>query len=485
MRIAGIEIITIEVSLLIIGILTFRHLFADRLHPSVMKWLWGIPALRILLPVWFPIEGMKGWSFDLGAGPLALGIWVFGAVFVLVLFLSENAGFKRNVKRQRTLYGKKDGLLVYFVDRRIGSCLVGLVHPQIYVSRSADSSLDWCKWIVKHELCHYQAMDHWYGMLRLLCLVLQWFNPLVWYAAACSIEDLEIACDYQVVKDENPAARISYGKCLIAMAAGNPQRLLKSITTGNALGRGSLKRRIKRLGEGWQMRGALSGLLVSGMLLLLLGCFVIPDNSDSSLPTLLSHVPYVRECILQYELEAPSDDALTQTIDAVRYRCRVRGLKNIGVCGVNSHTLLVLLPPSKALWGYMQGGLSEGFWADIDYIVYGESLSIHTQAGIQELSASQDMFSIERDSQGYSLWLDLEQAAGHMPEEFNLQQLNPVDLADGESRLYLGDNLICAITDENVKGNGLRLYKEESFDTIYDILERICNKNPCELRLSQ
>ncbi len=46
MQIAGIEIITIEVSLLIAVLLLVRRIFAGQLHPAAMKWLWGIPALR-------------------------------------------------------------------------------------------------------------------------------------------------------------------------------------------------------------------------------------------------------------------------------------------------------------------------------------------------------------------------------------------------------------------------------------------------------
>lgn len=482
MQIAGIEIITIEASLLILTLLAVRWILADRIHPAVMKWLWVIPALRILIPFQLPIEELYAVTFDSDTRPVLFGLWLFGAVTAFVLFLSQNANFKRSVKRERMLYGKKDGLLVYFVDKRIGSCLVGLLHPRIYVSKTADSSPDWCKWIMRHELCHYQSMDHWYAVLRLLCLVLQWFNPLVWYAAACSIEDLEIACDYHVIKDEKPDARMCYGKCLIAMAARNPQKLLASITTGNALGKGSLKRRIECLGEAKQMRGVTQKIVVFCMLFLLGLCFTVPDNSDNSFVNLLTYIPYVKDCILQYELTEPSRENLEQMVNAMQYRCKMQGIENVRIYIADSRSLLVLLPPSRVFEEKSKDVWSDSFQADLDYIVFGGSLSLCTQTDKKDLSVSQDMFSIEKDSEGYSLWLDFGQVTD---EEAGNAFQRLQGLADGEGSLYIGQDCICAITKENVKNSMIRLYDGKSFDDIYDNLEKICNKNPCGLKYKE
>lgn len=494
MRIASMEIITIEASLLILVLLAVRRILAERIHPEVMKWLWVIPALRILIPFQLPLGGLYPVTFNAAVRPLIFGAWVLGALTVFVLFLSQNAGFKRNVKRERTLYGKKDGLLVYFVDRHIGSCLVGLLHPSIYVSKTADNSEEWCKWIMRHELCHYRSMDHWYAVLRLLCLVLQWFNPLVWYAAACSIEDLEITCDYHVVRDEEPDARMCYGQCLIAMAARNPQKLLASITTGNALGKGSLKRRIEYLGSERQRRSITGGIVAVGMVLLLGVCFMVPDNSKNAFVSLLEHVPYVKDCILQYELIEPSKKNLEETVYAMQYRCRVQGLEDIRIYASDYRSVLVVLPPSKVFADGEEGTWSDSFWEDLDYIVYGGSLSLHTRTEERDLPVNQDMFSIERDSEGYSLWLDLKRAMGEEVE--NAKEVEEAEdaedaeeasrrmqgLISSEGGLYMGQELICTITDGNVKASMVRLYEGESFDSIYDALERICMENPCGFR---
>lgn len=483
MQIAGIEIITIEVSLLIVVIVVIRRVLADRLCPAVMKWLWVIPALRILIPVQVPVDGLHFVTFDFSEKPVVLGFWLFGVALACSFFLVQNAVFKRNVKRKRALYGKKEGLLVYFVDRHIGSCLVGLVHPQIYVSSLADSSLDWCKWIVRHELCHYRSMDHWYAIVRLLCLALQWFNPLVWYAVACSIEDLEIACDYYVVKDEERDAQIRYGECLIAMAAKYPQKFLQSITTGNALGKGSLKRRIERLGEGKERRSITGNIVIIGMLLLLGACFTVPDNSENSFVGLLTKIPYVKECILQYELTEPSNENVEQTVDAMRYRCKIRGLEGVRIYGADQCSLVVLLPPKEIWEAKRQKNRRDDFCEDMNYIIFGGGLSLHTKTEVRELFVSQDMFSIEKDSEGYSLWLDFMQALGAGAEDAEGTARLLEDLAEAEDMLYEGKTYICTVADENIKAGKIRLYAGECFDNIYDNLERICNKNPCELKL--
>ena len=92
------------------------------------------------------------------------------------------------------------------------------------------------------------------------------------------------------------------------------------------------------------------------------------------------------------------------------------------------------------------------------------------------------MFSIEKDSEGYSLWLDFGQVAD---EEAGNASKRLQSLADGEGSLYIGQDCICAITKENVKNSMIRLYDGKSFDDIYDNLERICSKNPCGLKYKE
>lgn len=475
MQIAGIEIITIEVSLLIAVLLFVRHVFAGRLHPAVMKWLWGIPALRILFPFQLPLDGLYGGMFQLEVGTGVMVLWLVGMAAIAVFFFIQNVGFKRNIRRQRTLYGKKDGLLVYFVDRHIGSCLAGLICPQIYINKTAGESPDWCRWIVKHELCHYKSMDHWYAILRLLCIVFQWFNPLVWYAAACSVEDLEIACDDRVIQDEEYEAQMDYGKCLIAMAARNPQKLLQSITTGNALGKGSIRRRIERLGETAQAGRAADTFVFLGMLILLGGCLTVPNERENSLLEMLAHAPYMESYILHYELEKPSGENVQQMTETMQYRCRTAGIEDIRVIAANDHSLFVLLPPSKASHKTNQSTFQREWEKEIAYVVYGEEFYLHTQHGRVVLDVNQDMFSIEFDAGKYSLWLNLEQAVKR-----NQGNLFDAGRIWGEGcALYLGQDCICTIAEENVRGYEILLMEDASFENIYDCMERLCKKNPC------
>jgi len=477
MRIAGIEIITIEASLLIAVLILVRHVFAGRLHPAVMKWLWGIPAFRILFPFQLPLDGLYGGTFKLEAGTGVMILWLVGMAAAVVFFFIQNVGFKRNIKRQRTLYGKKDGLLVYFVDRHIGSCLAGLFCPQIYINREAGESPDWCKWIVKHELCHYKSMDHWYAVLRLLCIVLQWFNPLVWYAAACSVEDLEIACDDRVIQDEEYEAQVDYGKCLIAMAARNPQKLLRSITTGNALGKGSIRRRIERLGETAKAGRAADTFVLLLMLILLGGCLTVPNEREHSFLELLAHAPYIESYILHYELEKPSWENVKQMTETIQYRCRMARVEDIKVIAVNDHSLFVLLPPSKVSGKKDQGLFQKEWERELAYVVYGEELFLHTRNGKFVLDVEQDMFSVESNDGTYGLWLNLEPVINR----------NPGILSDADRiweegcALCLGQDCICTITEENTKGYEILLMEDTSFENIYDCIERLCKKNPCGL----
>ncbi len=479
MQTAGVEIITIEVSLLIIVLLFFRHFFKDKLHPVVMKWLWGIPAMRILFPFQLPLDSLYGKSFDLGVETPMLVLWLLGMAAAALFFLLQNAEYKRNIKRHRTLYGRKEGLLVYFVDRQTGSCLAGLVSPRIYISRLAGENPDWCKWIVRHELCHYKSMDHWYAVLRLLCIVLQWFNPLVWYAAACSIEDLEIACDYRVIQNEEPDAQTEYGKCLIAMAAKNPQNLLQSISTGNGLGKGSLRRRIERLGE-TDNTGRLSGMpIVFGMLLLLGLCLTVPNTRENTLLNLLAHMPYVEECILHYDLDQPSHENVSQMIELMEYRCRRVNLEDVRFLSPDSQSLFILLPLSGIFEADKQGIFHKAFEEKLSYVIFGEKLFLYSENTRLSLDVQPDLFSVEACGEGYQLWLDLEPFVRNNSESFP----EGPDRWEEGWELYLGQEAVCALTKENVREYKVMVYEDMAFENIYDRMEGLCKQNPCELKL--
>jgi beta-lactamase regulating signal transducer with metallopeptidase domain len=102
--------------------------------------------------------------------------------------------------------------------------------------------------VLAHELCHYRHRDHIWALLRGLCLVLYWWNPLVWLAAVFSRIDGELACDEGAVSRLGDTERAAYGHTLLDLAVlkQGPESLLRTATSIGA-GKREMKSRIYAL----------------------------------------------------------------------------------------------------------------------------------------------------------------------------------------------------------------------------------------------
>ena len=140
-------------------------------------------------------------------------------------------------------------------DKLPSPCLFGLF-PSIYIpercvtgeeSREKDERLNF---ILTHELTHYRHFDPVWSLVRMLCLIAAWYNPLVWIAAVLSVRDGELACDRGCVKRLDREKRIVYGEALLAMvdSEGNRNGLLLNATMMTAGGK-LMKKRMEGIAE--------------------------------------------------------------------------------------------------------------------------------------------------------------------------------------------------------------------------------------------
>lgn len=308
-----------DVTWLILLILLLRKMLGEQLLPKTLRRLWGFAALRIFLPITAPVyKGLycmlhldhlypyiEAWvsqmeqnawvswyessSDSVLAGlpyhiwssidnlffycPLSilLGvIWLLGAFTVTIIFIIQNICFYRLVDANGRIYGIRDNLPVYTIHDRYGSCLSGIANPKIYISEAVIEDTNQAEWIVRHELQHYRAKDHWYGLARSLCLIMMWFHPLVWYGAKLSREDCELNCDDLVLQNTDETSCMAYGKCLIAMAAKNKRQAMKPSIAASHLNRISLKKRVERIARHTELPAGetASDRLANGILLL-------------------------------------------------------------------------------------------------------------------------------------------------------------------------------------------------------------------------
>ncbi len=159
-------------------------------------------------------------------------IWCAGMAVTSVILLVSNLRFWKNLRKTRWIYEKKeDALWVYESDVVETPCLFGLIRPAIYVTHEAIREPNVMHHVLAHETTHYAHRDHIWAVLRCLCLVLHWYNPLVWWAADLSRRDAELACDEGTIERIGEAVRAEYGRTLIGLTCQGRGYLLSTATT--------------------------------------------------------------------------------------------------------------------------------------------------------------------------------------------------------------------------------------------------------------
>jgi beta-lactamase regulating signal transducer with metallopeptidase domain len=87
-----------------------------------------------------------------------------------------------------------------------------ILFPPTLAERLSDSEL---RWVLLHELGHYQRKDLWSLSLLHLATAVHWFNPLAWIALHFGRIDAEIACDELVLSRQSHDAPEGYGAVLL------------------------------------------------------------------------------------------------------------------------------------------------------------------------------------------------------------------------------------------------------------------------------
>lgn len=143
-------------------------------------------------------------------------LWVCGALGMGGFLLVKNVLFYRKLRGSRKpVTVLENGLFVYEAEGL--NCLIGCVKPAIYLSPEVLQDEKLKEHVLKHELQHYRVKDHVWVLVRTLCLIVQWYNPLVWVAYFEVSKDCELACDYRVTKEMSQGERALYGESLLAV----------------------------------------------------------------------------------------------------------------------------------------------------------------------------------------------------------------------------------------------------------------------------
>ena len=169
------------------------------------------------------------------AGYILLGIWIVG-IFAMIILVIKSSLRLRTLEKSalplqnpevRRLYhrcmeemGIHRSIPVYSTAFLKSPIIVGLLKPCIYlpIHLISDYNESDMRYMLLHELQHYNHKDAVASYLMNLAGVIYWFNPLVWYALKEMRNDREVACDTSVLKMLEEDDYADYGNTLINFA---------------------------------------------------------------------------------------------------------------------------------------------------------------------------------------------------------------------------------------------------------------------------
>ena len=218
----------------------------------------------------FPdIDWQKVLPFVWLAGMVGMTIVIFG---VNISFSTMLSLFRKELPDYIRKGRGKQRLSVYLADGINSSCLYGVVCPSIYLNKKGMGEQE-KKYCIEHEYSHYLQGDMVWSLCRTVCLILHWYNPLVWLAVVLSKKDAEFACDERTIERLGEEERYSYGHTLVELAASQSRVVqMFGMATLMASDKKEVVNRVKAITTKKQTK-IMTGVLVM-CLLVGIGCFV-------------------------------------------------------------------------------------------------------------------------------------------------------------------------------------------------------------------
>lgn len=235
-------------------------------------------------------------------------IWIIGMGVTALCLVGSNLRFALGLRRSRREIPRPGCPLRVYVTEAVDTpCLFGPVKPAIYLTAGAPWDEKAMEHILTHELTHYRHGDHIWAVLRCVCLVLHWYNPLVWVCAGLSRRDGELACDEASIRTLGEDRRTEYGRTLIEMTCQKPGGMAGLAATTMVCSKKSLRERIQLLAR-HPKTAAYTLVLVILVAALAVGCTFTdaPDAADPTEPTTVETEPttpigYDPEVLAEYQ----------------------------------------------------------------------------------------------------------------------------------------------------------------------------------------
>ena len=241
---------------MVLAIVLLRWIFRKRIPGTIFVVLWGLVAVRLLLPVswdsaWSLIPSAEPVPRDIAQAaepalntgipflnaainpvlsdqmspdvaasinPLQVVMWVAAMLWLAGcagMMIYAVVGCARIRRRVREAVPAGDG--IWICDRISTPFVFGMFRPRIFLPSLLDEKTS--VYVMAHERAHLERRDPLWKPIGFLLLSIFWFQPLLWVAYSLFCRDIERACDEKVLRSLGEEGKVPYSRALLECSA--------------------------------------------------------------------------------------------------------------------------------------------------------------------------------------------------------------------------------------------------------------------------
>ncbi|WP_436865474.1 M56 family metallopeptidase [Bacillus fungorum] len=165
---------------------------------------------------------------------IALYVWLAGVIILAVITFITNRRLYSYIKKQPditdeqvvTVFNRckqsmkmKKAVSLRLAGKISSPTVFSFFRPKVLLSKKHMKVLNeqQLQYVFYHELAHIKRNDVAVNWIMYSLILLNWFNPILWYAYFCMREDQELACDAYALTFIDKEEQIAYGHTIITL----------------------------------------------------------------------------------------------------------------------------------------------------------------------------------------------------------------------------------------------------------------------------
>ncbi|MED3055421.1 methicillin resistance protein [Bacillus thuringiensis] len=165
---------------------------------------------------------------------LALYVWLAGVIVLAAITFLTNRRLYSYIKKQPditdeqviTVFDRckqsmkmKKAVSLRLAGKIASPTVFSFFRPKVLLSKKHMKVLNeqQLQYVFYHELAHIKRKDVAVNWIMYSLILLNWFNPILWYAYFCMREDQELACDAYALTFIDKEEQIAYGHTIITL----------------------------------------------------------------------------------------------------------------------------------------------------------------------------------------------------------------------------------------------------------------------------